>query len=226
MLGMLSTGLNLFGGISGLLGASNAEHQAEVAAQNAIRDFRASGDSERLNLLSGGTAGLENLSGGLNNALVSGGRSLGAALAGAGVNNSTATAGAVANQAAANAGVEGRYSSALAQQLLSQENQTNERASQMGYGLAVNNLNYAREQQAGAQNGLTSFFGNLGQMNYGQVGGNRAGTGAPQTASVLSPTAGPNAPIQNQYTTPNNYNLWSGSPQQAGSNYGTLPGGY
>ncbi len=226
LLGMLSTGLNLFGGISGLLGANNAQHQAEVAAQNAIRDLRGSGSQERLNLLQGGTAGLENLSGGLNNALVQGGRSLGSALAGAGVNDSTAVAGAIANQASANAGVEGRYSSALAQQLLSQENQTNERAAGMGYGLAVNNLNYAREQSAGAVNGLTQFFGNLGQMNFGQVGGNRMGTGAPQTASVLSPTAGPIAPVQNQYTAPNNYNLWSGSPRQPGMNFGALPGGY
>lgn len=199
LLGMLSTGLSLFGGISGLLGASSAEHNAEVAAQNAIRDFKASGDAERLNLLQGGTAGLENLSGGLNNALVSGGRSLGAALAGAGVSNSTATAGAVANQAAANAGVEGRYSSALAQQLLSQENETNSQAAKMGYGLAVNNLNYAREQSGGAQNGLSQLFGQLGQLNFGQVGGNRAGTAAPQTASVLMPTTGPVQPIQNQW---------------------------
>lgn len=203
LLGMLSTGLNLFGGISGLLGASNAEHQAEVAAQNAIRDLRASGDSERLNLLQGGTAGLENLSGGLGNALVANGRSLGAALAGAGVSDSTATAGAIANQAGQNAAVEGRYSSALAQQLLSQQNQTDERAAQMGYGLAVNNLNYAREQGAGAANGLTQFFGNLGQMSFGQAGGHNGGmtnTGAPQTASVLSPTAGPVQPVQNQFS--------------------------
>lgn len=199
LLGMLSTGLNLFGGISGLLGASNAEHQAEVAAQNAIRDYRGSASAEQRSLLEGGTAGLENLSGGLNNALVSGGRSLGAALAGAGINNSTAAAGAVANQAAANAGTEGRYSSALAQQLLSQTNQTNEHAAQMGYGLAVNNLNYAREQGAGAANGLSQYFGQLGQMNFGQAGGMRAGVGAPQTASVLSPTAGPVQPVQNQY---------------------------
>lgn len=226
LLGMLSTGLSLFGGISGLLGASSAEHDAEVAAQNAIRDLRSSGDSERLNLLQGGTAGLANLSGGLNNSLVQGGRSLGAALAGAGVNNSTATAGAITNQANNNAAVEGRYSSALAQQLLSQENQTNERAAQMGYGLAVNNLNYAREQGAGAVNGLSQFFGQLGQMNFGQVGGGRAGTGTPQTASVLTPTAGPNVPVQNQFTTPNNFNLWAGSPQPSGANYGALPGGY
>lgn len=226
LLGMLSTGLNLFGGISGLIQSSNAEHNAEVAAQNSIRDLRASGDSERINLLSGGTAGLENLSGGLNNALVSGGRNLGAALAGAGISNSTGAAGALANQAGQNAAVEGRYSSALAQQLLSQENQTNERATGMGYGLAVNNLNYAREQGAGAANGLSQFFGNLGQMNFGQAGGNRMGTGAPQTASVLTPTAGANAPVQNQYTMPTNYNLWNGSPQQVGANYGALPGGY
>lgn len=199
LLGMLSTGLNLFGGISGLIGASNAEHQAEVAAQNAIRDYRGSASAEQRNLLEGGTAGLENLSGGLNNALVSGGRNLGAALAGAGINNSTAAAGALANQAGQNAGVEGRYSSALAQQLLSQTNQTNEHASQMGYGLAVNNMNYAREQQAGAVNGLSQFFGNLGQMNFGQAGGNRMGTQAPETASVLSPTAGPIVPVQNPF---------------------------
>lgn len=202
LLGMLSTGLNLFGGISGLLGASNAEHQAEVAAQNAIRDYRGSASAEQRNLLEGGTAGLENLSGGLNNALVSGGRSLGASLAGAGVYNSSAVAGAVANQAGQNAGVEGRYSSALAQQLLSQTNQTNEHAAQMGYGLAVNNLNYAREQGAGAANGLSQFFGSLGQMNFGQAGGKRMGTGAPQTASVLSPTSGPVQPVENQWTNP------------------------
>lgn len=215
LLGMLSTGLNLFGGISGLLGASNAEHQAEVAAQNAIRDYRGSASAEQRSLLEGGTAGLENLSGGLNNALVSGGRSLGAALAGAGINNSTAAAGAVANQAAANAGTEGRYSSALAQQLLSQTNQTNEHAAQMGYGLAVNNLNYAREQGAGAVNGLSQYFGQLGQMNFGQAGGHNGGitnTTAPTTSSTITPTNG--------LVQPTNYNLWSGSPQQPGAMFG------
>jgi hypothetical protein len=192
-------GLSLFGGISGLLSGANAEHQAEVAAENSIRDFRGSSDTQRLNMLAGGTAGLEGLSGGLNNALVSGGRSLGAALAGAGVNNSTATAGAVANQAAANAGVESRYASGLAQELLAQESSANGQAAQMQYGLSVNNMNFAREQEQGAVSGLNQFFGQLGQMNFGGAGGSRAGVGSPQTSSVLPPTNGIVQPDQNQY---------------------------
>lgn len=204
MLGPIGAGISLFGGISGLIGSANAEHQAEVAAQNAIRDFKASGDEERLAILGGGTAGLENLSGGLNNALVSGGKSLGAALAGAGINNSSAAAGAVANQAGQNAAVEGRYSSGLAYELVQQTAQTDQQAAQMGYGLAVNNLNYARQQQQGAESGLGQFFGSLGQMNFGSLFGTNQGGGVPSNNAanlngVLPPTNGPVQNVQNQW---------------------------
>lgn len=202
VIGMLSTGLSLFGGISGLLSSADAEHQAEVAAQNAIRDYKASASQEQLNLLGGGTAGLENLSGGLNNALVANGRSLGAALAGTGVSNSTAAAGAIANQAGQDASVEGKYSSGLAAELLEQQNQTNSEAAQMSFGLATNNLNYARQQSAGATSGLGQLFGNLGQMNFGNLFGHTGGaanTAAPQTSSVLPATNGMVIPAQNQF---------------------------
>lgn len=202
LLGMLGTGLSLFGGISGLLGASDAEHKAEVAAQNAIRDFKGASNQEYLGLLTQGTAGLENLSGGLGNALVSQGRNLGAALGAAGVWNSTGAAGALSNQAAANAGAEARYSSGLASELLNQQNRTNEQAAQMSYGLAANDLNFARQQQAGATAGLGQFFGQLGQMNFGSVFGHNGGQTNPnaqQTASVLPQTNGLVVPNQNQY---------------------------
>jgi hypothetical protein len=205
LMGMIGTGLSLFGGIEGLLGASNAEHQAEVAAQNAIRDFKGASSQENLQMLTNGTAGLNTLSGGLGNALQNTGRNLGAALAGAGVYNSTGAAGALANQAAANAGAESRYSSGLANELLQQQNQTNQQAAQMSYGLAVNNLNYSRQQQSGAENGLSSLFGNLGQMNFGNLFG-KTGGAANTSGSVLNmngvlpPTNGVVQPVQNQYT--------------------------
>jgi len=202
LLGMLGTGLSLFGGISGLLSSADAEHKAQVAAENAIRDFKASSNAEYLNLLSSGTAGLETLSGGLGNALASGGRNLGSALAGAGVWNSTGAAGALSNQAAANAGAEARYSSGLASELLSQKNQAGEQAAQMGYGLATNELNFARSQQAGAVSGLNQLFGNLGQVNFGSVFGHHGGKSnstPDQTSSVLPPGNGVTVPSQNQW---------------------------
>lgn len=222
LLGMIGTGLSLFGGIEGLLGASAAEHQAMVAQENAIRDFKASGDERRLNILNNGTAGLNTLSGGLGNALTNTGRSLGASLAGAGIFNSTAAAGALANQGAANAAVEGRYSQSLANTLAGEQSDTDSQVAQMRYGLATNNVNFARQQGAGSANGLASFFGNLGQQNFGSLfgsnqGGGTPGTGAPTTGSVLAPTNG--------LVVPSNYNLWSGSPQQPGANFGALPGG-
>lgn len=202
LLGMVGTGLSLIGGIEGLLGGDAAKHNAEVAAQNAIRDYRGSASQEYQNLLAGGTAGLETLSGGLNNALVSTGRNLGSALAGAGVYNSTGAAGALANQAGHNAGVEGQYSQNLANTLLGYKNQTDEHAAQMQYGLATNDLNYARESSAGSVAGLSQLFGNLGQMNFGNVFGHNGGmtnTTAPTTGSVLPPTNGIVQPVQNQY---------------------------
>lgn len=222
LLGMIGTGLSLFGGIEGLLGASAAEHDAQLAQQRAITDFKASGDERRLNILNNGTAGLNTLSGGLGNALTNTGRNLGAALAGAGVYNSTAAAGALANQAGQNAAVEGRYSQSLASDLAGEQANTDSQVAQMQYGLATNNLNFARQQGAGSANGLSQFFGNLGQMNFGSLfgtnnGGGTPGTGAPTTGSVLSPTNG--------LVVPSNYNLWQGSPQQPGANYGALPGG-
>jgi hypothetical protein len=201
-MGMVGTGLSLIGGIEGLISGDAAKHRAEVAAQNAIRDYRGSASAEFQNLLAGGTAGLETLSGGLNHALTNTGRSLGASLAGAGVYNSTGAAGALANQAAANAGVEGQYSTNLANTLLGYKNQTDEHAAQMQYGLATNDLNYAREQQGGSVAGLSQLFGNLGQMNFGNVFGHNGGmtnTDPRATGSVLPPTNGIVQPIQNQW---------------------------
>lgn len=204
ILGMIGSGLSLVGGIESLISGANAEHEAEVAAQQAITAFNASSNAQYYSLLAGGTATLNELSGGLNNALVSGGKSLGAAMAGAGVYNSTATAGAIANQAAANAGAEANYSQNLATTLATQKNQSAEQAAQMQYGLATNNLNYARQQYGGAVSGLGNFFGQLGQMNFGKAGGNTGGATnatAPGAASgALPATNGIVVPSTNQYS--------------------------
>src|ERR1700733_14234285 len=211
ILGMIGSGVSLFGGIESLISGANAEHQAEIAAQNAITSFESSSSQQYYNLLAGGTATLNELSGGLNNALVSGGKSLGAAMAGAGVYNSTATAGAIANQAAANAGVEGQYSQNLATTLATQKNQSAEQAAQMQYGLATNNLNYARQQYGGAVSGLGNFFGQLGQMNFGALGGNTGGaTNATAPGAAQAPS-----PFTNGIVVPNNNGGW-GMPVNGG----------
>jgi hypothetical protein len=215
LLGMIGSGLSLFGGLEGLISGANAERQAEQAAQNAITSFESSSSQQYYNLLAGGTATLNELSGGLNNALVSGGKSLGAAMAGAGVYNSSATAGAIANQAAADAGVEGQYSQNLATTLATQKNQSSEQAAQMQYGLALNNLNYARQQYGGSMSGLGNFFGQLGQMNFGGVGGTTGGAtnptapGAPGAA--IPPTNGIVVPSLNQYSSGYSANYGNGT---------------
>lgn len=205
ILGMIGSGLSLFGGIESLISGANAEHTAEVAAQQAITNFDAASNSQYYALLSGGTATLNELSGGLNNALVSGGKSLGAAMAGAGVYNSTATAGAIANQAAADAGAEANYSQNLATTLATQKNQSAEQAAQMQYGLATNNLNYARQQYGGAVSGLGSFFGQLGQMNFGNMFGNTGGA-----TNNAAPGAQVTTPPTNGLVVPTNYNATPG----------------
>ena len=205
ILGMIGSGLSLFGGIESLISGANAEHTAEVAAQQAITNFDAASNSQYYALLSGGTATLNELSGGLNNALVSGGKSLGAAMAGAGVYNSTATAGAIANQGAANAGAEAQYSQNLATTLATQKNQSAEQAAQMQYGLATNNLNYARQQYGGAVSGLGNFFGQLGQMNFGNLFGNTGGA-----TNNTAPGAQVTTPPTNGLVVPTNYNATPG----------------
>lgn len=205
-MGLLSTGLGLLGGVESLLGGNAAAERARIAEENAIRDFEASAGQEQLDALQSGTQGLLKLSGGLSNALQSTGRGLGAATAAAGVYNSSATAGALANQAAANAATLGSYSTNVADTLERMKQQTAQEAAGMKFGMAQNNLNFARQQQASSQQGLASFLGNLGQVNFGSTGAQGATMG--QGNSVLTP--GNDYPVGNPYggtgfQLPNNY---------------------
>lgn len=168
----ISTGLSLLGGLKGLiLGASEMRRQQEAEAA-AINELKQSGQQEFSDALGSGQRGLFGLRGTLNDQLLSGGRNLGAAMAGAGITNSSATAGALANQESANAGTLGRYTSGLAELLARIRNSTNQGVANMKYGMASNNLNFARQQMAGGAGGISSFLGQLGQLNMGGQGVN------------------------------------------------------
>ena len=64
ILGMIGSGVSLFGGIESLISGANAEHQAEIAAQNAITSFESSSSQQYYNLLAGGTTNLNFVAGG------------------------------------------------------------------------------------------------------------------------------------------------------------------
>ena len=169
-LGAIGMGLNLVGGITGLFGANDAIRRQQEAEAAAIRDLEASGEADYSATRGSGERGLYGLTGTLSDALARGGRGLGAAMAGAGVYNSSATAGARANQDAANAGALGQYTSGLADTLARIRSQTNQQVAQMRYGMAANELNFARQQQAGAVSGVGSFLGQLGQFGQAATG--------------------------------------------------------
>jgi len=189
-LAAISTGLSLLGGLQGLIGGNAARKRAEEAEQLAIRDLQASGEQEYSDALGSGQRGLYGLRGLLGDMLNKGGRNLGAAEAAAGVTNSSAVSGALANQESANAGTLGRYTSGLADLLAHIRNQTSQQVAQMKYGMASNQLNYARQQQAGGAAGIASFLGNLGQLNLTGQGGK-----AYQPNNTGSVLPGPSSPF-------------------------------
>lgn len=189
-LASISTGLSLLGGLKGLLSAGSERRRQEEAEAAAINELKQSGEQEFSDALGSGQRGLYGLRGLLNDMLQRGGRSLGAAEAGAGVYNSSATAGALANQESANAGTLGRYTSGLAGLLANIRNRTNQQVAQMKYGMAQNNLNFARQQQAGTAGGIASLLGNLGQLNMAGQGVNAFKPN--NTGSVLP---GPSSPF-------------------------------
>jgi hypothetical protein len=217
----VSAGIGGVQSILGLFGANHARQQAEQAAQQAILQFQSNASQAYNNTAQAGQGNLYALSGQLGTQLERQGGALGQALANAGVWNSTAAAGALANQGAANAGALATEQSNLGNSLNQLKSQTGMEAANMQFGLNQNNLNYSRNLYSGSVNGVTSFLSNLGQMTNNSVGGrsaNAAGasSGNAQSGGVLPPTAG---------AVPTNYNLWTGSPQQQGANFGALPGG-
>lgn len=162
--------MSLLGSLKGpLTGASEMRRQQEAEAA-AINELKQSGQQEYSDALGSGQRGLYGLRGTLSDALERGGRSLGAAEAGAGVYNSSATAGALANQESSNASALGGYTSRLADLLARIRNSTNQQVAGMKYGMANNNLNYARQQMAGNTGGISSFLANLGQLNMSNQG--------------------------------------------------------
>jgi hypothetical protein len=139
--------------------------------------MEAAGNEEYSTALGSGQAGLYGLTGTLNDALKGMGSNLGAADAAAGVYNSSAVAGSLANQQAANAQTVGRYTSGLADTLARIRSNNQANVAQMRYGLATNDLNYARQQTAGSAEGLAAGLGALGQYNFGNQAGTAPGGG-------------------------------------------------
>lgn len=186
--------------ILGLFGAGDAERRAQEAAQQSILQFKQNASAAYNDTASAGQGNLYALSGQLSNVLQRQGGALGQALANAGVYNSSAAAGALANQGAANAGVLGAAQTGLGDSLNQLKDHTGMQAAQMQFGLNQNNLNYARQQTAGSQNGIASFLGSLGQF-------------ANQSAGGISPAAaGPG----NAAGTPNTLGLPARSPIKTG----------
>lgn len=169
-LAAVGTGLSLLSGLSGLFGGQSAERRARLAEDLAIRDFKSAGEQMYSDALGSGQRNLFGMTGTLNDSLASMGRGLGAATAGAGVYNSSATAGALANQQAANAQAIGQYGTNLADNLAEIRNRNNQQAASMQFGLAQNDLNFARQQTAGSRQGLASLLGNLGQISFANSG--------------------------------------------------------
>lgn len=173
----------LIGGVQsilGLFGASAAERRAQEAAQQAILQYKQSASAAYNDTASAGQGNLYALSGQLSKQLERQGGALGQALANAGVYNSSAAAGAIANQGEANAGALATTQTNLGNSLNQLKNQTGMEAAQMQFGLNQNNLNYARQQVAGSQAGISSFLANIGQMANQLAGGrsaNAAGAG-------------------------------------------------
>ena len=187
----LGLGLNLLGGISGLLGGGSAAKQAQLAQEKAIQELETGYEGQWSSQLGAGMQGQNSLAGKLSDSLGAAGRGLGAGMAGAGVYNSSATAGALSNLAGQNAGALGDYSSNLAQILAQIKGQETSQAAGMRYGMAGDQLNYARQQQAQGIGGLSSFLGQLGQTNLFGSGarGVAPNTGEKSVGTVLTPGA-------------------------------------
>jgi hypothetical protein len=184
--------------ILGLFGADDAQKRAQEAAQQAILSFKQSASSAYNDTAQAGQGNLYAMSGQLAQQLGRQGGALGQALAGAGVYNSSAAAGALANQGAANAGALSSAQTGLGNSLSQLQNETGMEAAQMQFGLNQNNLNYARQQLAGSQGGISSFLGSLGQASNQYAGGRSASAAGPGNASnnwyMGTPAQSPVAP--------------------------------
>lgn len=194
--------------ILGLFGANDAERRAREAAQQAILQFKSSASKAYNDTATAGQGNLYALSGALSKQLERQGGALGQALANAGVYNSSAAAGALANQGQQNAGALATAQTNLGNSLNQLKNETNLEAANMQFGLNQNNLNYSRQQIAGAQGGISSFLAGLGQISNQFAGGR-------------SPVAaGPG----NYGGTPNQLGLPARSPIQSGAAQRALQG--
>lgn len=169
--------------ILGLFGAEDAQRRAQEAAQQSILQFQSNASKAYNDTASAGQGNLFALSGQLANQLQRQGGALGQALANAGVFNSSAAAGALANQGAQNAGVLGAAQTNLGNSLNQLKNETGMEAAQMQFGLNQNNLNYARQQTAQSQGGISSFLGSLGQVANQFAGGRSPNAAGPGNAS-------------------------------------------
>jgi hypothetical protein len=202
-LSAISTGLGLIGGIEGLLGGDRKQKEAEEAEQQALVAMQAAGNQEYSDALAGGQRNLYGLTGVLGDALRRTGSNLGAANAAGGVYNSSATAGDLAQQGTANAATIGSYATGLADTLAQIRNSNAQKVAGLQYGLAQNNLNYARQLTAGSAAGLGSAFSQLGQLTMGSA--------IPGRNTGVATTGGNNAAV----TMPNN-----------DASLGTAPAGY
>jgi hypothetical protein len=206
--------------ILGLFGAEDAQRRAEEAAQQAILQFKLNASAAYNDTASAGQGNLYALSGQLAQQLQRQGGALGQALANAGVFNSSAAAGALTNQANANAGALYSAQVGLGNSLNQLKNETGMEAAQMQFGLNQNNLNYARQQTAGSQNGIASFLSGLGQISNQFAGGRSPGAaGAGNYGVPGSPVGLPaRSPIQ---TGGMRLNPWAG-PDNSALVYGGL----
>lgn len=175
--------------ILGLFGASDAERRAQEAAQQAILSFKSSANQAYNDTASAGQGNLFALSGQLAQQLKNQGGALGQALANAGVYNSSAAAGALANQGAQNAGALATAQTNLGNSLNQLKAQTDMEAANLQFGLNQNNLNYARQQVAGAEGGMSSFLSNLGQISN-QFAGGRSPAAGGQSYGMPGPPLG------------------------------------
>lgn len=158
-------GMQLYGGVSNLIGGNAARKRAEEARRQLVNQITRQLSDEETAFQANNSRSLEGLTGNLGNALEVQGRSLGAANAGSGVYNSSATAGALANQGAANSQYISSYATDLGSKLAQLRSDNRNYLAKLQFGQANEDLDYARGQQSGGIAGL----GNVLQMLPGFI---------------------------------------------------------
>lgn len=171
------------GSVFGLFGADAARKRAEQERAQLLAEYARQLDGDYQTMVGNDRHNLMAQTGIAGDALEALGRRAGSAAAGGGVYNSSAVAGLIANgqqqQQQALAGLA--HQNLMGEQNLLSNNRQG--LLNMRLGAANDKIGQAREQYAGAGQGLASFLGQLGQYNLARSGQN-------QTQNSLTRAAG------------------------------------